>query len=46
MSNIDRFILTKLNNCEERTTRRNLLKLFLIRIERAQIEQERRLYEL
>lgn len=38
---IDRFILKKLNNCQELTTRRNLLKLFRIRIERAQIAEER-----
>ncbi|CAM3368927.1 hypothetical protein PVOR_22069 [Paenibacillus vortex V453] len=38
---IDRFILKKLNHCQELTTRRNLVKLFQIRIQRAQIAEER-----
>ncbi|ETT66464.1 hypothetical protein MHI43_20660 [Paenibacillus sp. FSL H8-0457] len=38
---IDRFILKKLSNCQEITTRRNLVKLFQIRIQRAQIAEDR-----
>ncbi|WP_165593396.1 hypothetical protein [Paenibacillus solani] len=38
---IDRFILRKLYDCQEVTTRRNLLKLFQIRIQRAQLAEER-----
>lgn len=38
---IDRFILKKLDSCQEMTTRRNLVKLFQIRIQRAQIAEDR-----
>lgn len=38
---IDRFILKKLYDCRKLTTRRNLLKLFQIRIQRAQLAEER-----
>lgn len=36
---IDRFILRKLENCDE-SVRRNLLALFLIRVEKAWHEEE------
>ena len=38
---IDRFILKKLYDCQENTTRKNLVKLFQIRIQRAQAAEER-----
>ncbi|WP_203232082.1 hypothetical protein [Paenibacillus pinistramenti] len=37
---IDRFILRKLDQCREESIRRNLLNLFLIRIEKAWYEEE------
>ncbi|GGA38892.1 hypothetical protein [Paenibacillus physcomitrellae] len=37
---IDRFILRKLEQCEEENIRRNLLNLFLIRIEQAWYKEE------
>ncbi|CAM3363226.1 hypothetical protein PALA111701_05380 [Paenibacillus lactis] len=40
---IDRFILMKLASCKEKTTRMNLVKLFQIRIQRAQMAEERHL---
>jgi len=40
---IDRFILMKLASCKGKTTRMNLVKLFQIRIQRAQMAEERHL---
>lgn len=37
---IDRFILRKLNTCQEEHTRANLVRLFVIRIRKAQIAEE------
>ncbi|MFS0869608.1 hypothetical protein [Paenibacillus xylanilyticus] len=37
---IDRFILRKLNTCQEEHTRANLVRLFVIRIRRAEIAEE------
>lgn len=41
MSNsIDRFIIRKLNSCEEEHTKEHLLELFMIRIEMAEQMEE------
>lgn len=37
---IDRFILRKLNTCQEEHTRANLVRLFVIRIRKAEIAEE------
>lgn len=37
---IDRFILRKLNTCQEENTRDNLVRLFVIRIQKAEMEKE------
>lgn len=37
---IDRFILRKLNTCREEHTRANLVRLFVIRIRKAEIAEE------
>ncbi|NUU62864.1 hypothetical protein [Paenibacillus agri] len=38
---IDRFIIKKLDSCHEQHTRLNLLKLFKLRIQKAEKEEER-----
>ncbi|MEK5027958.1 hypothetical protein NST99_19165 [Paenibacillus sp. FSL L8-0470] len=38
---IDRFIIKKLDNCHEEQTRRNLVKLFKLRIQKAEKEENR-----
>lgn len=38
---IDRFIIKKLDNCDEEHTRRNLVKLFKLRIQKAEKEENR-----
>ncbi|CAH1211276.1 MULTISPECIES: hypothetical protein [Paenibacillus] len=44
---IDRFILRKLSNCREANTRDNLVRLFLIRIHRAEAaEGQENVYEI
>lgn len=40
---IDRFILKKLDSCHEEHTRRNLVKLFKLRIKKAEKEENRNL---
>lgn len=40
---IDRFIIKKLDNCHEEHTRRNLVKLFKLRIQKAEIEEKQNL---
>ncbi|WP_197072941.1 hypothetical protein [Paenibacillus sp. FSL R5-0912] len=40
---IDRFIIKKLDNCHEEHTRRNLVKLFKLRIQKAENEEKRKL---
>ncbi|WP_199794793.1 hypothetical protein [Paenibacillus faecalis] len=40
MSSIDRFILKKLDNCQELRTQMNLVKLLQIRIYKAQMAEE------
>ncbi|MBO2944178.1 hypothetical protein JJQ72_09385 [Paenibacillus sp. F411] len=40
---IDRFILRKLGTCQEANTTFNLLKLFQIRVLKAQAEEEQRI---
>ncbi|MBU5351059.1 hypothetical protein ACN9MH_11470 [Paenibacillus silvae] len=37
---IDRFILRKINTCQEEHTRANLVRLFVIRIRKAEIAEE------
>lgn len=39
-SSIDRFIIRKLNSCEEEHTKEHLLELFMIRIEMAEQTEE------
>ncbi|MDR6722209.1 MULTISPECIES: hypothetical protein [Paenibacillus] len=36
---IDRFILRKLNSCQEEHTRANLVRLFVIRIHKAEVAE-------
>jgi hypothetical protein len=38
---IDRFIIKKLDNCHEEQTRLNLVKLFKLRIQKAEKEENR-----
>ncbi|WP_175406331.1 hypothetical protein [Bacillus sp. FJAT-27264] len=38
---IDRFIIKKLDSCQEEHTRLNLLKLFKLRIQKAEKAEER-----
>ncbi|NQX48969.1 hypothetical protein HQN87_26965 [Paenibacillus tritici] len=40
---IDRFILKKLDHCHEEHTRLNLVKLFKLRIQKAEKEENRNL---
>lgn len=40
---IDRFILKKLDNCHEEHTRRNLVKLFKLRIKKAEKKEKQHL---
>ncbi|WP_433943233.1 hypothetical protein [Paenibacillus sp. SN-8-1] len=40
MMAIDRFIISKLEKCDHELVRRNLLALFLIRVEKAWHEEE------
>lgn len=37
---IDRFILRKINTCQEEHTRENLVRLFVIRIRKAEFVEE------
>ncbi|MFJ2042445.1 MULTISPECIES: hypothetical protein [Paenibacillus] len=41
---IDRFILRKLNTCQEENTRDNLVRLFVIRIQKAEMEEHENAY--
>lgn len=43
---IDRFILRKLNTCQEEHTRANLVRLFVIRIRKAEIAEDDASYVL